>query len=63
MTLTKMIGIKLCITLVYHIQSNRLSERQNRTIKDSLVKVYDKNPCDYLNITEGVLFATFRAVP
>ena len=34
-----------------------LHEQHNRAIKDSLVKVFDGNPCDWPNIMQGVLFA------
>ena len=52
-----MIGTEQRITSAYHPQSNGLCERQNRTIKDSLVKVLGGNPCDWPNIVKGVLFA------
>ena len=52
-----MIGTEQCITSVYHPQSNGLCERQNRTIKDSLVKVLNRNPCDWPNIIEEISFA------
>ena len=55
--LHSMIGTEQCITSVYHPQLNGLCERQNRTIKDSLVKVLDGNPCEWPNIIERVLFA------
>ena len=55
--LHNMIGSEHRITSVYHPQSNGLCGRQNRTIKDSLVKVLDGNPCDWPNVIEGVLFA------
>ena len=45
--LHNMIGTEQPITLAYHPQSNGVCERQNRTIKDSLVKVLDRNPCDW----------------
>ena len=35
----------------------RLVERQNRTIKNSLVKVLDANPTQWPYIIEGILFA------
>ena len=52
-----MIGTEQRITSVYYPQSNGLCERQNRTIKKSLVKVLDVNSCDWLNIIEGDSFA------
>ena len=55
--LHNMIGIEQCITLAYHLLSNGLCEQQYRTIKDSLVKVLDGNPCDWPNIIEAVLLA------
>ena len=42
--LHKMTGTEQRITSSYHPQSNGLCERQNRTIKDSLVKVLDEKP-------------------
>ena len=42
--LHNMAGTEQRIKLAYHPQSNGLSERQNRTIKASLVKVLDENP-------------------
>ena len=44
--LHNMIGTDQCITSAYHPLSNGLHEQQNRAIKDSLVKVFDGNPCD-----------------
>ena len=44
--LHNVIGTEQPITLAYYPQSNGLCERQNRTIKDSLEKVLDRNPCD-----------------
>ena len=55
--LHNMIGTEQRITSAYQPQSNGICKRQNRTIKYSLVKVHDGNPCDWPNITEGVLFA------
>ena len=52
-----MTGTEQRITSAYHPQSNGLCERQNRTIKDSLVKVLDENPGDWPYVIEGVLFA------
>ena len=45
------------ITSVYHPQSNGFCEHQNRTIKDSLVKVLEEKPKEWLNIIDGILFA------
>ena len=55
--LQNMIGTYHRITSAYHPQSNGLCGRQNRTIKDALVKVLDRNPRDWPNVIEGVLFA------
>ena len=55
--LHNMIGTEQRITSVYHAQSNGFCKRQNRTIKDSLVKVLDGNPCDWPDVIEGVLLA------
>ena len=41
----------------YHPQVNGLVERQNRTIKNCLVKVLKDNPEMWLQIIEGILFA------
>ena len=45
------------ITSAYHPQSNGLCERQNRTVKNSLVKVLEEKPKEWLNIIDGILFA------
>ena len=52
--LHNMIGTEQCITSVYLPQSNGLCEQQNRTIKNSLMKVLDGNG------GEGVL--TFEVI-
>ena len=41
-------------TSVYHPQANGLVERQNQTIKNSLVKVLEGNPEMWLQIIEGI---------
>ena len=50
-------GVVQHITSAYHLQSNGLVERQNRTIKNSLVKILEGNPRHWPYIMEGVLFA------
>ena len=52
-----MTGTEQRITSAYHPQSNGLYERQNRTIKDSLVKVLEEKPKEWPNIIDGILFA------
>ena len=43
-------GVEQRVTSTYHPISNRLIERQNRTIKATLVKVLEDNPskCSYV---------------
>ena len=56
--LHRLTGVKQRVTSAYHPQSNGLVERQNRTIKNSLIKILDDNkPSDWAYIIEGVLFA------
>ena len=55
--LHRLTGIEQRVTSAYHPQSNGLVERQNRTIKNSLVKVLDENPSGWPFVVEGVLFA------
>ena len=55
--LHEMTGTEQRITSAYHPQSNGLCERQNRTIKDSLVKVLEEKPKEWPNIIDGILFA------
>ena len=50
-------GVKQRITSAYHPQSNGLVERQNRTIKNCLVKVCNENPATWPRIIDGILFA------
>ena len=45
--LHKLTGVEQRITSAYHPQSNGLVERQNRTIKNSLVKVLNGNPLEW----------------
>ena len=52
-----MTGVEQRITSAYHPQANGLVERQNRTIKNSLVKVLDENPTQWPHVLDGVLFA------
>ena len=55
--LHKLTGVEQRITSAYHHQANGLVECQNRTIKNSLVKVLEDNPSKWLYIIEGILFA------
>ena len=61
--LHNMIGTEQRITLAYNPQLNGHCKQQNRTIKDFLVKLHNRNQCHWPNITVGVLFVTFRTVP
>ena len=45
------------VTSAYHPEANGLAERQNRTIKNSLIKALGSNLTDWPNVIEGVLFA------
>ena len=54
--LNKMTGTEQRITSACHPQSNGLCERQNRTIKDSLVKILEEKPTEWSNIIDGILF-------
>ena len=47
--------VKQWVTRAYRLQSSDLVERQNRTIKNSFVKVLEENPLKWSSIIEGVL--------
>lgn len=55
-------GVKQRITSAYHPQANGLVERQNRTIKNCLLKVLEENSTRWPDILQGVLFAHRSAV-
>ena len=55
--LHKLTGVEQRVTSAYHPQANGLVERQNRTIKNSLVKVLEDNHEMWPHIIEGILFA------
>ena len=55
--LHKLTGVEQRVTSAYHTQANRLVERQNRTIKNVLVKVLEDNHEMWPHIIEGILFA------
>ena len=55
--LHRLTGVEQRVTSANHPQANGLVERQNRTIKNTLVKVLDENPSTWPFIIEGVLFA------
>ena len=56
-TLHKMTGVEQRITSAYHPQSNGLCERQNRSIKDSLIKVLNEKAEEWPYVIDGILFA------
>ena len=49
-------GLQQWVTSSYRPQSNGLVETQNRTIKNSLMKVLEENPLKWPSLIEGVLF-------
>ncbi|XP_065645722.1 uncharacterized protein LOC136076176 [Hydra vulgaris] len=55
--LHKLTGVEQRVTSAYHPQRNGLVERQNRTIKNSLIKILEGNPEMSSQIIEGILFA------
>ncbi|KAK4329273.1 hypothetical protein Pmani_000308 [Petrolisthes manimaculis] len=50
------------VTSAYHPQANGLVERQNRTIKDKLLKILEKNNDEWVSCIDGVLFSHRTAV-
>ena len=55
--LHELTGVEQRVASAYLPQANGLVERQNRTIKNSLVKVLEGNPELWPQIIEGVLFS------
>ena len=55
--LHEMTGLEQKVTPAYHPQTNGLCERQNRTIKDALVKILDGQSAEWPCVIDGVLFA------
>ena len=56
--LHRLTGVKQKITSAYHPQANGLVERQNRTIKEKLLKILgDDAHEDWPSALDGVLFA------
>ena len=54
--LHELTGVEQRVPSPYHLQANGLVEHQNRTIKNSLVKVLEDNPEMWPQIIEGILF-------
>ena len=54
--LHEMTGVDQRVTSANHPQANGLCERQNRKTRDSLVKLFNARPSEWLYVIEGVLF-------
>ena len=52
-----MIELNKRITSAYHLQSNGLGERQNRTIKELLITVLEEKAEQWQEFIDGILFA------
>ena len=52
--LHELTGVEQRVTSAYHPQSNGLVERENRTIKNALVKVLDEKPTEWPYIIECI---------
>ena len=61
-TLHNLTGVKQKATSAYHPQVNGLLERQNRTMKENLLKILRKNDNNWVFCLSGVLFAHRTAV-
>jgi hypothetical protein len=55
--LYKMTGTEQRITSAYHPQANGLVERQNQTIKNSMIKILKDKVNEWPSVLDGVLFA------
>ena len=60
--LLEMTGTEQRVTSAYHPQSNGLCERQNRTIKDSLVKILEEIPKVWPNLCTPCECSLFHQV-